>query len=446
LNHASFAIECDSELLLIDPWFEGTAFNNGWALLDQTTSNKIVIEYLIKSKKNISIWYSHEHSDHFSISFLKQLLATGIKPTVLFQKTLDRRVFKFLQGISVNIIECEAGKSIELCKKLQITTWSHTDGDSFCLIKVNGINILNLNDCIINSESVAKKIAVILKNQCLTIDFLFTQFGYANWIGNESNIDLRKTASLDKLERLLIQNNILKPHAIIPFASFVYFCHQENFYLNDAQNFPKDIRQSDALSIIQNKIFFMRPWMRISLLDFDQALHELRNSTQNSEIHWNNLKFDIAPQYSKNIKYEVATLSNEMISYIKKMAHNFLLLPQILEILGLIKPLKFYVTDLNETIEISYIKGVRTISLENKWDISLTSEVLHFLIKNQYGFNTTHVNGRYRLRQLETSSYFIKFFTPQEFHKNGLGIQHPILSAKIFIKLILNSFFKIIKK
>ena len=39
INHACFEIRTDDALLLIDPWVEGTAFNHGWSLLDQSTSN-----------------------------------------------------------------------------------------------------------------------------------------------------------------------------------------------------------------------------------------------------------------------------------------------------------------------------------------------------------------------------------------------------------------------
>jgi glyoxylase-like metal-dependent hydrolase (beta-lactamase superfamily II) len=86
-------IENDSALLLVDPWLEGQAFNNGWSLLDQSTSSESLIATLNKSGRPVYIWFSHEHPDHFSIPFLKKFKEQfrGIA-TFLFQHTLDKRV------------------------------------------------------------------------------------------------------------------------------------------------------------------------------------------------------------------------------------------------------------------------------------------------------------------------------------------------------------------
>ena len=131
LNHASFAVERDKEILLIDPWYEGTAFNNGWALLDKSTTNSSVIEWLQTSKKKIYIWYSHEHSDHLSISFLKLIKKKKIDLTIIFQKTLDGRVSAFFKNLEFNVLEANNGQPIEVGINFTITTWSYRGGDSF---------------------------------------------------------------------------------------------------------------------------------------------------------------------------------------------------------------------------------------------------------------------------------------------------------------------------
>ena len=67
INHASFIIEGNGKSILTDPWYEGEIFNKGW---------KLLIENETKDINNILdsidyIWISHEHPDHFSISFFK---------------------------------------------------------------------------------------------------------------------------------------------------------------------------------------------------------------------------------------------------------------------------------------------------------------------------------------------------------------------------------------
>ena len=73
INHAGYVIETNNTLLIADPWVEGGAFDNGWSLLDKSITNKMLVEYLIQTDKAIFIWLSHEHSDHFSVPFLKAL-------------------------------------------------------------------------------------------------------------------------------------------------------------------------------------------------------------------------------------------------------------------------------------------------------------------------------------------------------------------------------------
>ena len=94
INHASYIIESDDCILLHDPWMEGGAFNDGWSLLAKEFSNKSLINYLIDSKKRICIWISHEHGDHFSISFFKEVIKS-LKVDIFFQKTADKRVYSF---------------------------------------------------------------------------------------------------------------------------------------------------------------------------------------------------------------------------------------------------------------------------------------------------------------------------------------------------------------
>ena len=46
----------------------------------------------------------------------------------------------------------------------------------------------------------------------------------------------RIEAARNKLETIKLQSDILNPSIIIPFASFIYFANEENFYLNDHSN------------------------------------------------------------------------------------------------------------------------------------------------------------------------------------------------------------------
>ena len=69
---------------------------------------------------------------------------------------------------------------------------------------------------------------------------LFTQYSYANWVeGGEKENKYRKKLAVEKLRRIKIQTEVLKPKFVVPFASMVRFCHKENSYMNDSMNTPR---------------------------------------------------------------------------------------------------------------------------------------------------------------------------------------------------------------
>ncbi len=436
-NHASFAIERDSEILLIDPWYEGTAFHNGWALLDVSTCDASIIEWLKQSDKKIFIWYSHEHSDHLSMSFLKSISKEKIDLTVIFQKTLDGRVSTFLNKLGLNVIDANEGSTVSLGERFDITTWPYHVGDSFCLIKSEDISLLNINDCVISTEDQAQTVKSKYSTLVPNLDILLTQFGYANWIGNESDRDQRIKLANHKFDRIFIQNKILSPTFIIPFASFVYFCHKENFYLNDAQNSPNDVLMAKQLESIKNNIFFLKPRDNISLDGIKSIRSQLENFSGQAIKHWGHLKETIKPLQTKPKEVESRELKDTYLNYRKRMTLNFIFLPQVFEAIKLIKPIRIFITDIDKVANLSYLNGITFKENSNDWHISLSSEVFSFIFRNEFGFNTTHVNGRFRLGKEKRIFDVVKFFVIQDFYKQGFGISHPIKSANFFIREVI---------
>ena len=101
INHASVCISDKTISLLSDPWYQGTAFHDGWSLLYENKEDDIV--RLLDTVSHI--WISHEHPDHFSIAFFKkyapQIKQRKIK--FLFQQTKDKRVVKFLNLMNIEV-------------------------------------------------------------------------------------------------------------------------------------------------------------------------------------------------------------------------------------------------------------------------------------------------------------------------------------------------------
>jgi hypothetical protein len=105
--------------------------------------------------------------------------------------------------------------------------------DSWLCIRADGINILNLNDCVIGPGHLAYISGLVGK-----VTVLLTQFSFANWIGNRSD-ELGEAET--KVRELRDRVSAFKPDATIPFASFIYFCNQENSWMNEFAVTPRRV-------------------------------------------------------------------------------------------------------------------------------------------------------------------------------------------------------------
>lgn len=425
LNHAGFLLETDTSVLVIDPWLEGPAFNYGWDLLDNTTSNQRLIEYLRKRDKNIFIWYSHEHSDHFSISFLKSIkVLDNIK--IIYQKTYDNRVKNFLLQNEFEVINPKRGDELIIDNNISISTWPYRGGDSLCLISCCGKTILNINDCEINTFEDSKKVLREINKKYEKIDFLMTQFGYACWNGNENERELRRIAARDKLLAMENQIKVFKPSIILPFASYIYFSNELNFYINDEQNKVDSIKNHRFLGKLKN-IFYLKPFDEFNIKDFKKE--DILKKSKLAEKHYMNLYKNIKPiRGNISKKFSEESILNISKNYIKQVNKSFPLLFKVKKL-----ELKILISDLNQVLCLDYSKAPIFLS-GSSYDIEMNSYSLSFVLNNLFGFNTIHVSGVFKTTNKNSILTAESFFWPQSLLKFGYGINKPIITTLFFIK------------
>lgn len=427
INHACFTVQNESALLLVDPWLEGPAFNNGWSLLDQSTSNTGMVDQLEQSRLPVYIWYSHEHPDHFSVSFVKKLkeIFQG-KVTFLFRHTLDKRLHGFLRRNEFDVIECAAGVPVALGHDMRISVFPHSDGDSWCLINCGGRTILNLNDCVLASAEDCKAVRRRAERIAPRIDYLFTQFGYANWVGNPDEKALRTSAAHEKISRIALQIAHLEPQVVVPFASFVYFSHPENAYHNAEQNTPQAIVTAPQLASAAHMIRFMQPGGIIDL-DGDSAA-SLAPASARAVAHWMTLEGRCALLPAQGpLPFDDIKAAFE--KYRESVSAGLLGLPRLLELTGRIRPLAIHLMDLQQTVQVSYRHGLKVLEGNAPVHISMASSSVLFLFKNEYGCNTTQVNGRFRSTNPAALLLFTQFFLPQRMVKNGYDKGRPLMTV-----------------
>jgi UDP-MurNAc hydroxylase len=295
---------------------------------------------------------------------------------------------------------------IHLHEDLSVMCEAYQEGDSWLFIKTADCTIFNTNDCGIRDRNDALKI----KAKVGEPDILMTQFSYAYWAGNKEEVAFRRKVADDKLEGLKFQVEIFKPKITIPIASFIYFCHEENFYLNDEINRPQKV--VDYISNNTNsKPVILYPGESYS--PFEK--HDNQLSIE---------KYNVDMERVFNAKSLVTTISvieSELIKlsleFVQDMKLKFGIWTKML------KPSFIYITDYNKAYQLSMEKGLEQVSLSiDECDCSLGSESLSFNFKFPYGNDTLGINGRYQRPKRGNYSRFYNFFRYNQLESRGIPI------------------------
>lgn len=436
INHSSVLIASGSIGLLCDPWYEGEAFHKGWNLLVE--HNARLIQPLLDHVTHI--WISHEHPDHFSVKFFnnyaEKLKQRNIK--ILFQKTEDGRVKRFIKSKGVEFIEIPLNKKFTLDNTFEICCIKDGFYDSGLLVSTPDLKILNLNDCEITSESRARQIKKIAGS----VDVLLSQFSYAAWKGGAHNLQWRKEAAAQKIKTLKLQVKILQPKYLIPFASFIYFSNPRNFYLNDSSNTPQIIFEALQDKV---KVIVMKP--------FDVFSGEWSES-QNllSMNYWGEKYISIeAKQGNKYQSISFEELQRSFSEYQVRLANkNNLFFMKILKKLSPIKAFEsivIFMDDINTAVVVN-IFNEKLIRIENKSDADLImgSESLKFLFENSFGFDTLTVNGCFEEGRKGGFLRATKTLAIENFNNLGFIFGWRILLNIKLINIFLKKLFIVSKK
>ena len=394
VNHASVLIEHKNISLITDPWLFGKAFNNSWDLISES---KITSEDF-KNIKNI--WFSHEHPDHFNMPTLNQIPLDYRKQiTIFFQQSKDHRVANKCKEMGFRrVIELDKDLTYELSKSFSIRCQPVGFYDSWIYLKVDGIKILNLNDCVINTRKQLEKLEKLLDG----VDVLLTQYSYASKIGNKHDTQLRKEEARSVLEGVRLQTEILKPMFVIPFASMINYSHKDNLYMNDSMNSIRHTASyinanTDSLPII---LYPGESW------DCKSPRFNIPSIIK----YESDYSKPITP-YSNSTSTPLSVLKEQCDEYRNKIKKkNSMTLIKLLYLKKELIESKIYLRDLQSLITFDLINGIQ--ESEFKWyeaDIITDSDSLSFVFQFEYGADTLHVNGRFETAEGNISNFFNTF-------------------------------------
>tara|TARA_B110000037_G_scaffold145645_1_gene164591 strand:+ start:462 stop:1739 length:1278 start_codon:yes stop_codon:yes gene_type:complete len=375
VNHASYIWEYENVKLITDPWLEGRAFNESWALLAETK-----LDY--SDFRDIThIWFSHEHPDHFSPPSINKIPRQYRREiTVMFQKTIDNKVIEFCKRSGFkSIIEIDDFHEVSIGINIRVRIGKvKNDTDSWLHIKTPDFSILNLNDCVFDDKSL-----VDLHNEIGHVDLLLTQFSFANWVGNRNDISLMKAHAQRKLVEIKKQISCFKPKYTIPFASFVWFCHEDNFHFNAHAN---------RIGLVYDYIGKLGTLPLIfypgDVWSYGQSHKSLPRINEYLKDYHDLSKRELTKFKSKSIE-ELAEIGNifREKAFMKNNKRKLLSYQALI----------IHVTDLNDVLSLSYKYGLKKVNINpGQSDISFHSQNLYYCLKYDWGFDTILIAGTFQ--------------------------------------------------
>ena len=409
VNHASYVLESGGVRLLCDPWLEGTAFNDGWALLAPST-------FSYEDFARVThLWFSHEHPDHFSPANLRKIAPEHRQRiTVLYQRTADKRVVDFCRKLGFGEVReldpgrlYDIGPGFELCVNPCVGF-----EDSWLYVRTPETTLLNVNDCGLNERAQLQAI----KAEIGRIDVLTTQFSVSAWDGNRDEIERLRAGARSMLERAILQCEVLEPRFVVPFASFIWFCHEENAYMNQAflgldeveRAFRERTRATPVLMYPGDEWTMERPAPTADAVArylADQASLPTRPLAKATTVAREDLV-----EASRGFCRLLCEGSDESRVRLSWAAQSYRqcrrrgqargISAQVRDVARLalleVEPALVFVTDHGASYLFHPMRGLELVTLPREnCDIEVGSESLHYAFKFPWGGQTLMINGRF---------------------------------------------------
>jgi hypothetical protein len=377
VSHASFSVESNETTLLCDPWLFGKAFNQGWALLSPAA--------MVPWEKIDYVWISHQHPDHLHFPTLKSLAPHHRKRLImLYQKHASQRIPRVLQGLGYSSVrELTLNKWTPLRDGIKVMCGSTGSMDSWIAIRTEGMNVLNLNDCFFEPGHLMYISKLVGK-----VTVLLTQFSFANWIGNHAD---EKGEVAAKLRDLQFRVHLLKPELTIPFASFIYFCNEENNWMNEFVVTPRRVAELDLPGV--NFMYPGDEWdSDVRTFHSVEAIEKYMHDVARPKV------IDPTP-----LAISINIIEHAVNRTLRKAREQFGKL-----IIGRIRPFSIYLHDLDKVLLVNPAGACEvqetTRDTRDAARYVMCSQVAWYAFAYSWGWGAMEVSGMYLDRRLEEAN------------------------------------------
>lgn len=376
VSHASVIIETADTAMLVDPWLLGKAFNDSWALL----FNPVLDESDLQ--KIDFLWISHEHPDHLHFASLKSLPETfRERVTVLFQRIPSKNAVNALRNIAgfKKIIELPHRKRVEISDATTVYCYHSRQIDSALAIMSGGQSLIDINDV-----ETSKKDRRLLSADLGSVDCVLNQFSIAGYNGDVNYAELIPAANRRIIKNMLADSMALNAKMTIPFASFMYFCCEDNKYINSYVNTPRRILERFEMANMNMKLLMPgESWTVGEPVDNTCAVQFYERTY--AEIGRLAIdKSELVPLEKVRKAFQART--NQLLRN-----HSRILLKRI-------KPITIRIPDLHETVSITLAdQNFEELTPSAAFDLEINSQPLWYGFKFPWGIQTLGVSGRLRL-------------------------------------------------
>jgi UDP-MurNAc hydroxylase len=414
LCHASLLIEIYGKKIITDPWFFGTAFNDGWELNPKPNLDEI----RNKIQDIDIIWISHEHPDHLHFPTLKWIRENVKKDIdIYFQKTNSNKVFEALRKIGFRtFIPMQHMRKISILKNVQIACYAHRHLDSALAIFVDDkFWLLNINDTELSTND-----CLIIKNNFGNPSVIYNQFSIAGSNGIESS--LKNDASM-VLSDMIRQHKELKAKLSVPFASFVKFSRTDNSYMNKYVNTVFDVQNKFTLTglnlCVQMYGKMTLEWKKIDNLPLNW---EDVNTTSIKEFAIKNHDDMDLHDYTTIPDTELKKIIEKKIKIWRKVTN-----PIIYRLMRF-QPINFLIRDWGDQVwEINFYKcKFEKKKYPIKADIEINSQPLMQAFQLPFGIQTLGVSGRYKFTNIHKD-------VPKSWKK--IRVLSSLFNAEIYLSI-----------
>jgi UDP-MurNAc hydroxylase len=222
-GHNCFLIETDHEALLIDPWLNDTgAFFGSWHQWPPNGHLRGAVQKR-SAEKDLSIFITHEHQDHFDKETLRAL-SSHPQCTVYIPAYKDKFLLEALRGMNLHAVEVAEGETVGT--KIQFRIFIDDGGinhDSAIFVSAPGFTFFNQNDCKLFDR------LPLLARALGPVDYYSVQFSGANWhpacfeLPDDQRRLVAKKKVVSKLRNVLGGARVLAPRFFVPAAGPAFF-------------------------------------------------------------------------------------------------------------------------------------------------------------------------------------------------------------------------------